>query len=307
MDYNSTILFDEYHLEYSGPMIGLRLYNSNEYLGTYLSFDDCLYDLAFRWEAEDFEKMKTFFISHGKEIKEPYNYRGVVSEIFWPIDQINRYIFYGDSMQEVIAIMESHEQRSIKLPHLFAYGVQGSGIHLFDKETNQYEPWLGGHSFNSVSDIIQQAHDTGKFIPSKLISEFDEIKNYDVFISHKSEDYDKARKIYETMVTSGFKSFLSEVTLPNISNSDYSYEIDKALDNSDNIIVLATSKEAIESGWVSYEWSAFANEVRSGRKNGNIITVVNSAIDVSELPLTLRQYEVIDINQINLIKDFIRK
>ena len=79
-------------------------------------------------------------------------------------------------------------------------------------------------------------------------------------------------------------------------------EIDKALETAQHMVVAGTSIENIVSGWVEAEWRLFINEKRSGRKSGNIITVINGGLKPSELPMSLRYYEVIDLGAEGLIR-----
>ena len=111
---------------------------------------------------------------------------------------------------------------------------------------------------------------------------------------------------YDYLVSKGVSVFLSEMSLPALSNADYFAEIDKALERARNIVVVATSKENVLSGWVQYEWSTFANEKRSGRKEGNIITLVDNNMGIADLPILLRQYEVIPLPQIESMLDYLR-
>ena len=96
------------------------------------------------------------------------------------------------------------------------------------------------------------------------------------------------------------------MSLPAISNADYSAEIDKALDSAKNIIVIATNKENVLSGWVQYEWTTFANEKRSGIKDGNIITLIDKNMPITELPILLRQFEVIAIDDFKTVKKYLK-
>lgn len=122
-------------------------------------------------------------------------------------------------------------------------------------------------------------------------------KGLDVFISHKSEDFEKAKDVYEFLTAKGLSVFLSEISLPSLSNSEYSDEIDNALEQAKNIVVIATSREKVTSGWVKSEWQTFANEKRSGRKSGNIITLLDSTMKIDDLPIRLRQYQVVPLKE----------
>lgn len=114
---------------------------------------------------------------------------------------------------------------------------------------------------------------------------------YDVFISCKSEDYKLAEEVYQFLVDNGFYTFLSSKELRKMKDSEYMDAISEALDSAYHIIVLSTSKENIKSKWVKFEWSTFLNEQLSGRKQGQIMSIL-SGMEVRDLPIQLRHYEV---------------
>jgi len=59
------------------------------------------------------------------------------------------------------------------------------------------------------------------------------------------------------------------------------------------LIVVLSSAENVRAGWVESEWGAFVNEKRSGRKQGNVVSVLFGEVSIEELPLALRQYAVV--------------
>lgn len=118
------------------------------------------------------------------------------------------------------------------------------------------------------------------------------MKQYDVFISSKSEDYDYAREIYTFLVNNGISVFFADKELKNNGSSEYSASIDQAIETSSHMIVFASKIDYINSSWVESEWRAFTNEIRSGRKKGNIITILKE-IQANSLPLVLRNYQSI--------------
>jgi hypothetical protein len=118
-----------------------------------------------------------------------------------------------------------------------------------------------------------------------------------VFISAKSEDYEHAGKVYRFLVKSGVRVFFSHESLPQLGNSDYGAEIDRALDEARHMIVVTSSVEHVTSSWVKEEWMTFISEKRSGRKCGNLVTVVIGTIDPGALPISLRRYEVIRLEE----------
>ena len=290
-------------LKTRSSQIGISMYVEGGYCLTYLTYSDCLLDLAYHFAVDEIDRLASPFKASNKVLP-PRKYRAVCSELFLPTDSIDRYAFFADSLQEIISEFESIELRTIKYPDKFCFGVQGVSIHLFDPETQKYKIWLSCNKMNSVSDIIAQAKMEHKFIPNYMIDEAEQLTDFDVFISHKSCDYQAAKFVYDYLSQNKIKPFLSECSLPAIANADYAFEIDNALSKSRHLIVIATSADNIMSGWVKYEWSSFANEIRSGRKTGNIITI-NCGIKIEELPYMLRQYEVVNIDDLQSLTSFL--
>ncbi|MCD4785056.1 MAG: toll/interleukin-1 receptor domain-containing protein [Candidatus Eremiobacteraeota bacterium] len=116
---------------------------------------------------------------------------------------------------------------------------------------------------------------------------------YDVFISCKSEDFPLARQLHEYLWKNRFRVFFSEFSLPQKGTAAFRENIDEALDASEHLIVVASSAEHLKSRWVKAEWGAFVNEVRSGRKDGNVVTIIFGDVEIKDMPLALRQYEVL--------------
>ena len=294
--------FDEIIIKEAGHGMGMSAFGSNEYLGTYNSIHALVLDLVYRWRVDDVEKLLSkWHIAYdpNNATIEPYKYRGVCSEIFWPLDQVYRYIYFANSLSEIFSNFECHEYRAQKRSDIFSYGPQGTGVHLFNENTLKYEFWVGGKDLHTVTDVMREVKRQGLEIPLSLQQEYDELGRYDVFICHKSEDYKIAKVVYENLTSKGYKVFMSEITLPAFANADYTAELDIALENSSHLVVIADSSDKISSGWVRYEWSSFLNEKLSGRKEGNIITVMTNNINLDELPFSLRQFEAIKISEVD--------
>ena len=120
---------------------------------------------------------------------------------------------------------------------------------------------------------------------------------YNVFISKKSEDYPYAKRVYDQLLGEGINTFLSEESLPEIGSAEYMKAIDDALEQADHLIVVGSKPEYLLSGWVEAEWRVFINEKRSGRKTGNIISVVTKDLTPEMLPMSLRYYEVVPLTE----------
>lgn len=114
---------------------------------------------------------------------------------------------------------------------------------------------------------------------------------YDVFISKNSADQEFTDSVVQFLESAGLKVFESKKDLPFLKDADYSKAIFNALENSENIIVICSPNEnGSNSRWVYDEWSWFINEIRSNRRNGQIMTI-RKGIAISKLNAQLRKYE----------------
>lgn len=90
---------------------------------------------------------------------------------------------------------------------------------------------------------------------------------------------------------------MSEVSLQALGNADYMKAIDAALEGTKHLVLVGSAIENLQSGWVEAEWRVFINEMRSGRKKGNFVTVIAPEVAPASLPMTLRYYEVIPASE----------
>ena len=126
---------------------------------------------------------------------------------------------------------------------------------------------------------------------------------YDIFISCKSEDYPFARKVYQYLREHNYHVFLADTELRKKGNAEYGEIIDDALDSAIHMVIIATKTEYIQSTYVKSEWRTFIEEKRSGRKMGNIITLIE--FNISELPISLRHFQSFNINSYHQITDYL--
>ncbi|MCK5097897.1 MAG: hypothetical protein KAR45_07325, partial [Desulfobacteraceae bacterium] len=79
---------------------------------------------------------------------------------------------------------------------------------------------------------------------------------------------------------------------------------DKALDKADSMIVFGTDPVYLDTGWVSYEWKSFFNEIRSDRKkNGRLFTFTNN-VNIEDLPYALRSVQNIEFKPASIMDSF---
>ncbi|WP_310601179.1 TIR domain-containing protein [Desulfobulbus sp.] len=128
------------------------------------------------------------------------------------------------------------------------------------------------------------------------------MNNYDVFISSSSNDFSIAGKVYTFLQRHNLNVFFSDQSLPQLGSSDYRKVIDKAIEHTKHMVVVTSSRANVEGEWVEAEWGSFINEKRSGRKNGNLITILVGQLTHSDLPMSLRQYEILPFTPEGLSK-----
>ena len=119
-----------------------------------------------------------------------------------------------------------------------------------------------------------------------------ETSGWHVFISKSSSDAAAARQVYDFLIGQGLRVFLSEVALGELGEADYARAIESALDTSEHFVVVTSSKATFASEWVQAECRMFLNELRSGRKKGNVLSVLAGAMRIDDLPISLRAYQV---------------
>lgn len=122
-----------------------------------------------------------------------------------------------------------------------------------------------------------------------------------VFISFKhlekggrlSRDSKLANEVHDFLVQRGLEVFFSSVSLERMGVAAYKQAIDDALDRTDVLVAVGTSREHLLSEWVRYEWDSFANDILSGLKPyGRIFAYVES-LPMADLPRALRQTQAI--------------
>lgn len=121
-------------------------------------------------------------------------------------------------------------------------------------------------------------------------------KSYDVFISCKSEDYDKAQSVYLYLEQIGHHPFIANISLREIGMDNYGPIIRHIIGTCKSMIVFATKLDYLTTSYVYAEWNQFLDELSSGYNKGNIISILPPDINTSELPdgLRTKQYLTLD-------------
>jgi tetratricopeptide (TPR) repeat protein len=167
-----------------------------------------------------------------------------------------------------------------------------------------------GHGTNNLNSRIKKLKaDQKEEVPVGIADDEPVMEKPLIFISSKSEDWVYAETLYNFLVSHGKTVFFAKKSLPNLGDAEYIREIHKAIDKAVHMIVVGSSVKNITGRWVEAEWNAFINEKLSGRKSGrsNLITLTKGEIEIGDLPLALRQYQVIpyDSENFETVLDYI--
>ena len=133
---------------------------------------------------------------------------------------------------------------------------------------------------------------------------------YDVFISCKSEDYNIGRQVYEFLTNYrglNISVFMADRELRKRGNADYGTVIDEALDSSTHLIIVASNADYLKetSTYVYEEWHTFVEEIRSGRKKGNIMTIFTDDVDLKDVPIALRNRQSFPFTEYSSIVSYL--
>ena len=122
---------------------------------------------------------------------------------------------------------------------------------------------------------------------------------YDIFISCKSEDYSDAKQIYEFLSNENYSVFLADRELRKLGSGEFGEAIDAALESAQHLIVFTSNPKYLETGYVKSEWRTFIEEKRSGRKSGNLLTILKN-VHTNDLPIALRHFQSFDYKDYQL-------
>jgi len=134
---------------------------------------------------------------------------------------------------------------------------------------------------------------------------------YDVFISCKSEDYNIGRQVYEFLTNYrrlDLHVFMADKELRKRGNADYGKVIDEALDSSTHLVIVSSNADYLKeetSSYVYEEWHTFVEEIRSGRKKGNIMTIFTDSVDLKDVPIAIRNRQSFPFTEYSSIVDYL--
>lgn len=218
---------------------------------------------------------------------------------------------------------------------LCKYGI----VFVLDEKSNKIIPTC--HRYNPISiyeddDFISyvelcQSDDEKKvfyelankinIIQKDIANQIKNEKPFDVFISYKSknqnntstEDAMIAMELYDELVKNKFKVFMSDVTLKKRISEEYEPIIYSALYSSKIFILVATSKENVNSPWVKNEWSRFIDRIKNPIEevDKNSFICVYKSMNPNDMPRILnRQIQSVDATDLlfkRQILEYIKK
>jgi hypothetical protein len=117
------------------------------------------------------------------------------------------------------------------------------------------------------------------------------MKPLKIFLCHSSSDKDEVKKLHDLLVQYGADPWLdAEKLLP---GQDWNFEINKALDDSDVILLCLSKKSVDKEGYVQKEIRLAldrALEMPDGR-----IFLIPARLEECELPYKIRTYQWVDL------------
>ncbi len=115
-------------------------------------------------------------------------------------------------------------------------------------------------------------------------------KHHDDF-GELTSDYYRAARLYDFLTEHQFNVFFSAKSVVASGDSDYTALINKALDQADVLILVASCYNNCTSCWVKYEWQNYFQEVMSGKTHGLFLSYIDG--NVNDYPREIRSREAV--------------
>lgn len=131
---------------------------------------------------------------------------------------------------------------------------------------------------------------------------------YDVFISfknldenkNKTEDSEKADRLYHELRLQGYRVFYSNITLAEeYAGEKYEPYIYAALHSAKAMVVVGTRKEYFEAPWVKNEWSRYLKIINKEHDKKIFPCYKNMYAD--ELPAEFKSIEALDMDMLGFM------
>lgn len=119
-------------------------------------------------------------------------------------------------------------------------------------------------------------------------------RSIDIFISHATEDLERAEQLCRELERTGWSVFLAARDLPAaVQGADWSARIDQALVTC-RLLVLLVSPDALRKEWVTHEWRTFHHDVLR-RQPVWLIPVCIRDVAPGALEHPLTRYQAVDM------------
>lgn len=135
-------------------------------------------------------------------------------------------------------------------------------------------------------------------------------KGIQVFLSFCDQDQQFAEQLYHVLTKREISTFCRSLSQPDMSDIDLWSAIEDAIDQCEHMVVIARTLESLKSVQVQKETGMFLVEEVSGRKQGDLITMVLGAMKIDQLPIRYRSSQVITFNpedKFQELVDFLKK
>jgi len=114
-----------------------------------------------------------------------------------------------------------------------------------------------------------------------------------VFLCHSKDDKDKVKKLYRRLVADSFDAWLDEVKL--MPGQDWDLEIQKAVRNSDTVVVCLSNSSTTKEGYIQKE-IRFALDIADEKPEGTIFLVPVRLEDCT-VPNRISRFQWVDLFQ----------
>ena len=190
-------------------------------------------------------------------------------------------------------IMSDEEKRTI----LSTYGKKLDNAIFVTNGADILLNCLHGFS-QGLIDILNLVKDKADNINRKLerLKKQIEENKFDIFISCKSDDYEKSSDVYNFLLENGYKPFLADKDLRKIGSDDYGCVIRQIIQQCHYMIVYASKPEYMTTTYVHSEWNQFLDALNSGLIEGKLFSIIPRSITADLLPpgLSTRQFFTFD-------------
>jgi hypothetical protein len=131
-----------------------------------------------------------------------------------------------------------------------------------------------------------------------------------VFISFCDQDRQFAEQLYHVLTARKIGTFCRSLSAAEMTDIELWATIEDAIDKCEHMVVIARTLESLKSAQIQKETGMFLVEEVSGRKQGNLITMIFGEMKIDQLPIRYRSSQVILFNPENDFQelvDFLKK